>query len=168
MKKVLKIISLLLLSIILCGCIAEQSSLKRPIPFYYVSQSIEYGDAEGYIQAEQRECVHCNNISEIISLYMSGPISEDLYSPFPSGVRILLVEESGSTITLTISDQINKTDKLSINLSCACLAYTILSATPAQTVVIRAERGFDSIEGYLTYTKEGLLFFDQPLETTPE
>ena len=89
----------LMLSFSSCG--AEKESPSDAVHFYYVRSDFEYHSEDNVIVAEQRELSGSkDDLSYMLTLYMLGPIKENLVSPFPSRARIIDIKEEDGSISI--------------------------------------------------------------------
>ncbi len=156
MKKVLALALLLLLILSIVGC-NLQSNQEQQIRFYYCSSDPAYAEENGVISPELRSGIHQEPLNKIINFYLAGPKSEDLHSPFPEGLRILEADQNGSTMYLTVSNQLCDLTGMDLTLACACLTLTFMDLRQVQQVVITPEDGLLDGQRSITMDKNALL-----------
>ena len=167
MKQFICIIMALSL-IFVCGCRnKEDSGGDTTVNFYYCSDQIEYNGNGGVIKPEARQ-VHLpdldTELQELINVYFNGPVSNNLRSPFPSGVTLKNYSTNNGVLQVILSIQISQLEDYDLTLACACLTKTLLEVFPAEAVEIRAEGGKmgDSIS--VSMSNNTLLFIDNCMQ----
>ena len=127
------IATLLLLSLLLTGC---ADRLKEPVTFYYIRAGYDM-DMSDVMGSEQREAAgHRDDLSYLLALYLMGPAEDELLSPLPHGTSILSAEQTGSTVTLHLSDTSESMTDAQFTLACSCLTMTCLDLTEATHITI--------------------------------
>lgn len=137
MKRFASLLIIFSLLLSFSGCGAEKKSPSDAVQFYYIRSDFEYHSEENVIVAEQRELSGSkDDISYMLTLYMLGPIKENLVSPFPSRARIIDIKEEDGSIRITLSgiDALLTDSKFS--LACGCLAMTVFGIKDCQTVCV--------------------------------
>ena len=161
MKRLLCFLFALML-LFLCGCTG--SAGEDPAVFYYCRTEYSFGSDSAVIAAEERDITgHEGDLQYLLSLYLVGPLDEELESPFPSRTKVLSVLQENDTILLEITDCSNLLSDVHFSLGCACLAMTTLDLTHAAQVTII------SGEETVTLNPDSLLLYDNaiPTETSP-
>lgn len=157
MKRALTMI--LLLSLLLSGCAASSQGMKDPVTFYYVLDEYRYGENAGFYEGEEREAAgHVQDLSYLMQLYLIGPSTEGLRSPFPKGTQILSLEQKDNVLLVALSDLSAMTDA-EFNRACACLTMTCLGLTDADTVTIQ------SGQRSVTMSRDTLILIDEKPNT---
>lgn len=136
------IILLLLLASIptLPGCQQEAPELKDPVTFYYQRQNLTYNSSDGVIAGETRDADgHAHEPAYLLNVYLSGPLSPEFVSPFPSKVRLLALEIQETNAILTLNRRFSELTGLDLTIACACLTMTTISLTGVETVTIQAD-----------------------------
>ncbi len=96
--------ALLILMLLLSGC---QSGGQDHAAFYYSRDPAQYQyfEQDGVIHSEARDLSgHRNDLRYMVGLYLAGPMEEGLIAPFTRTTRLLSVAQSGSTISIELSD----------------------------------------------------------------
>lgn len=164
--KYLKVIVLILCALtVFSGCALGPQSQQQTANFYYLCKEPVYGTEDGYIRAEPRETEGMLSEQEILSIYLTGPISEDLVSPFPEGSTILQYENNGSIIDVTVSPHFRELKGIQLVAAGGCLAKTAMALTDCDTVILSVKGGFENMSGPLTFHKNNMIFSD--LENYP-
>ena len=151
MKKWISMILALVLLFGLVGCRQQES-----IHFYYPRTQIQYGVADGVIAAEPRELEGTNRSLEfILKLYLEGPVSQDLRSPFPKGTALANLKQEQDTIVVTLSPPFGLLEDLDYIIACACVASTCFALTEAESVTVATG------QTQMTLTRDNLSLADQ-------
>lgn len=142
MRKLLCLLLAFALIFPLAGCQVEDPK----VTFYYVRQrdSFVYGIADGVITSENRDCAgHMSDVRYVLTLYLQGPTTEGLRSPFPSGCSLVSIESDQNRLDVTLSGPLGALDGIDKTLACVCLAKTCFALTNSQTLRVyhRTEDG---------------------------
>lgn len=122
--------------LLLTGC-SFFSESQQPVLFYYQQAEYQLGQSDGAIAVEERDGTgHITDIEYLLRLYLTGPHSEALTSPFPADVQLTSVRTSQDRITVKLSGTPETTQDALKTLACACLTLTCLDATEAESVMI--------------------------------
>ena len=131
-----RVIALMMLCLLLSGC-SFSSSKQEPVLFYYQRAEYLMGQADGAIVPEERDGAgHIRDMDYLLRLYLAGPHSEDLSSPFPSGVHLTSVRTSQNMVTVTLPGTPEGLSEAQKTLAYACMTLTCLEITPKDTVCI--------------------------------
>ena len=121
MRKFLSTILILMLLILSAGCQVSSNTTH----FYYPRQEILGGQADGLITSEERDLSEKNtNLQHLLILYLEGPLSQDLRSPFPKGTAITKLDIQEGFLLLTLTDAFSQLEGLERTIAHACLAQT--------------------------------------------
>ena len=151
MRKHIALILIALFLLALTGCTKQQD-----IQFYYPRTEIQYGVADGVIAVESRNIPpEDQDLEYLLKLYLEGPISQDLYAPFPVGTSLISFISDESSLVLTLSDSFSELQNLEYTITCAGICATCFGLTDAESVTII------SGETSITMTRQGLSFQDQ-------
>lgn len=135
MKRIILIFSLI--SFLLCGCQLFSKGNREPVLFYYRQAEYNLGEPDGSIAVEERDGTgHITDMDYLLRLYLAGPLSEDLSSPFPSDVQLTNIRVGKNIVTITLSgspDTLSETEKI---LACACLTLTSLEISDKGSIMI--------------------------------
>ena len=139
MKKIICFLLALLFCFSGCAFGREDSQSVR---FYYLRDpdNFIYGSADGVVTWEDRDASgHGYDIRYLLTLYLQGPVEENLESPFPAGCRLQELSRNGEELTLLLNANLSTLKDMDLTLACVCLAKTCFSLTDAQRVRIMAE-----------------------------
>lgn len=119
------------------GCSNAKKGSFDAVQFYYIRSDYEYHSEENVIVAEQRELSGSkDDLSYLLTLYMLGPIKENLVSPFPSRVRVIDIKEDVGSISITLSGMDALLSDSKFSLAAGCLAMTVFGIRDCQLVCI--------------------------------
>ena len=158
MRKIVYILTISLLLSCLMGCSQNNSSIQVPSKFYYCKMSTEFHETDSVITSETREIAGLNNdLTALLNHYLSGPISDDLTTPFLNGssVENATVERGKATINLCRKFSLLKDYDLS--LACICIAKTVFSVTDAETVILKANSTFHDGSIYKAFSRNSFM-----------
>lgn len=161
MKKRLSLLLIFALLISLAGCSPAQGNIR----FYYPRSEIQYGQADGVIASESREAPgHEEDLTYLLMLYLEGPISQELTSPFPEGTTLQQLDIQENALSIVLSDALSQLDAMDYTIACACLAQTCFGLGEFDSVTVSSTLpGSTSI----TLTPDSVMFSDNSVETDP-
>ena len=123
MKKLLCILLILCLLIPATGC----TSNRKDVYFYYPRKEVVSGGDDGVIAKEEREISRSeNDLKNLLTLYLEGPLSQNLKNPFPKGTKLLHVSLQGKSLILTLTESFQKLEGMDRTIACASIAQTCL------------------------------------------
>lgn len=165
MKKII----CLLLAVLLCitGCDFKQED-PPGVLFYYLRDpdNFVYGAADGVVTSEERDPAgYRNNLKYLISLYLQGPVDENLQSPFPAGCKLVVIGQANDELTILLNSNFCTLKDMDLTLACVCLAKTCFSLTDVQRVRIMAESFSGQVSVDQTIHIDSLLLEDTPQST---
>ncbi len=139
MKRLICFFLLLSLALPLLGCSQE---IQEPGNFYYPRREFQAENAQNMIVAEQRDITgHARELHYLLSLYLIGPLNEELKSPFPQDTRLISVSQEDLTLHIELSSMPNRYTDAQFSLACACLTLTCLELSDAtQVTIVSGER----------------------------
>ena len=157
MKKRFWIPAVILGALLLLVILAPKNENKDTVTFYYARQDYKFGSPDGTIGFEERSVGRRNkDYSYLLTLYLEGPLSPNLKTPFPGKniEQVQTVDLEDGVATITLADLgVGMTDS-QFCLSCAALSKTCIALTDAHTVKI------SSGERSVTMTLQNLLLYD--------
>lgn len=165
MRKLLCALMCICLLLSLCACTGGDNS----VTFYYTRpiDRYVYGTEDGVIAPESREVSgHEEDLNYILTLYLEGPLDQELISPFPEGTSLEGVTYSDATLYVTLNKNFASLEDLDHTIAAACMASTCFELTAAEYVVIKCgseEYGNQSIK----LSRDSLLLIDDSEETSP-
>ena len=137
-------IFMLIAALLLSGCSITSPNMKEPVEFYYLRSCSENEDykayfSDGAIIAELREASgHKEDLFYLISMYLRGPLTTELVSPFPSGSAVTRVIRDGETLYVNLNAAASYAEDLELTLVWACLAKTCMALTDATVIHIES------------------------------
>ncbi len=135
MKKILAVFLAVCILIPLCGCNIRRS-VPSSVAFYYKSPAQQ----EVITQPEKRVLPNDTmDLEEILSLYLAGPESTELESPFPAGVKVKSAVLENDTLHLVLSQEMAQLSGIPLTIACACLTETLQALTGADYIQLQAE-----------------------------
>ena len=151
MKRFFSLLLVLCLLGSLWGCSFSGNSKDQAV-FYYCQKDYAFGAENGVITAEERDVTgHAGDISYLLSLYLMGPLDEELSFPFSGRTRLLGIEMVENTLCVELTDLGKSLTDSQFTLGCACLTMTCLELTDASQVTITSgERTVTMDESCLT------------------
>ncbi len=160
MKKIVCYLMLLALITSFCACTYSQ---EDTVTFYYPRADFIYDEQDGVISSEDRDAAgHTTDMQYLLSLYLMGPLKQDLVSAFPKNTRMLSNSRNGSQMLVELSDTSESLTDAEFSLACACLALTCIKASGAEEIVIT------SGSRNLTIREDTLLLYEEPFPTASE
>ena len=135
MKRVL--VLLLMAAMLLSGCSLFSSGKQEPVIFYYQTANFRLGQSDGAITAEERDGTgHITDMDYLLRLYLTGPLSEALASPFPADVQLSNVRTGQNKVTIHLTGDPTSLTSAQKTLACACLTLTCLELAEEKSVMI--------------------------------
>ncbi len=101
---------------------------------------------------------------KILNEYLQGPFGTDLLNPFPAGAAVTAVDINIKSVTISLNAKFGLLKDIDLSIACACLAKTVFSIMPAQTVVLKAQNTFSDGSIYKAYSIESFLTDDNAKE----
>jgi len=168
---------LLIVALCLSGCAIGQGRFQDPVTFYYLR---DYSNAdnrdtffsEGALGGETREAGdHRKDLNYLLSIYLQGPLDENLRSPFPRGCRPMDIRQEDGMLHLVLSPAITELSEMELTVACACLAKTCMELTDADTIQIEGSSLDGTVTVSRTIARDTIIFgedFTQAPEPTTE
>ena len=123
--------------LIFSGCSLFSSGSQEPVLFYYQRAEYQLGQEDGAISAEERDGTgHITDMEYLLRLYLAGPHSEELISPFPADVQLSGIRLGQNKVTITLTGSPDAMPEAQKNLACACLTLTCLDIAGEESVMI--------------------------------
>ena len=160
MKEIMSLLLCMLTLFSIAGC-KKTESYTNPVTFYYLGNDLSYDAQASAIQGETREGAGMVTLENMLTLYLQGPESEELSSPFPAGLVLISAVQEADTLHLTFSRQLGNLSGLNLTVACCCIARTCLDLTDAVNITIQAQDSLLGGERSLTFHAENMLLLDQ-------
>ena len=138
MKRYYLILLALSLALLSCGCVREKTVSEESFSFYYLSDKIEFQQDDGFIGKEMRNVTGLD-AAQMLELYLKGPQSQALVSPFPNGVTLVDFNSKGNNAVVKLSAEFAQLSEFRLASACACLTLTLCDFSGVSTVTIQAE-----------------------------
>lgn len=159
MKRYICLVIMLLL--LLSACVNVTDHEANTILFYYPRKTITYGKTDSVIASEIRdEYSDTDDFYKLLALYLKGPNSTELRSPFPAGLQLVQAKQDGQVVDIILNSALDTLSGLEKTLACACLSMTCFELTDAETVCISTEAGIAAGESPIIIEKSSLLLLD--------
>lgn len=159
MKKLISLLLCMLLLLSLWGCARKD----KPVDFYYLRNSNDfiYGSANGIVTQESRDASsHTADLKYLLTLYIQGPVTENLVSPFPMGCKLCSVSQVDNVVSVVLDPTFKELGGMDLTLACVCMAKTCFSITAADTVHIQVQNEQGEPVTLETITANNLLLED--------
>ena len=135
MKRLL--VLLLMAAMLLSGCSLFSSGKQQPVLYYYQTANFRLGQSNGAIAAEERDGTgHITDLNYLLRLYLTGPLTENLISPFPADVQLTGVRTGQNKVTVNLTGDPGSLSPTQKTIACACLTLTCLDLTEEESVMI--------------------------------
>lgn len=139
MKRWISLLLVIVVLLTLAGCAQTTPAPERPVNFYYPANETIYDGKTPVIQAETREgSGYEEDIAGLLTVYLRGPVSEELRSPFPRWVKVTHFAASANIATLELSSEFSLLSGIDLTIACACIANTLFDLTDVHRVQIYA------------------------------
>lgn len=135
MKRIIIFSLALLLLVSSLGCSRQEDSIDVPVEFYYRKATLSYNSEQAVLCSETRESSGYD-LTGLFNNYLQGPITDECVSPFPAGVKVLAIDQSGSSLSIELSAPLAELSDINLTLACACLCKTAIGLTQCTTVEI--------------------------------
>lgn len=158
MKRCSAFLLMVLMLILLIGC--KKTTGTATANFYYRTATAQYHAQSSVMQAETRKVeTNLSDLEGILQLYLEGPVSRKLESPFPAGTALKAVQSSKDTTAIVLSDEIGLLSGVELMIACGCLAATVTEISQSETIQIRAETVPLNNQEFIEFTSQSLLSF---------
>lgn len=164
MKRYYLILLALSLALFSCGCVRQETVPDENFSFYYLSEKIDFQQDDGFIGKEMRNVTGLG-AEQMLTLYLKGPQSQSLISPFPNGVTLVEFASNGSNAVVKLSSEFAQLSEFRLSSACACLTLTLCDFTGVSTVTIQAENSLLDGKPTITMQKDQILLVDN-VDTT--
>lgn len=163
MKKNLCLLLSLALLLTLVGCGKE--SVRVPGEFYYRRTATVYGTENGVIAPEVRELASIESDPEaILDLYLKGPVSIGLESPFPRDSRVENWQIQDRTLVLTMNEAFTAISGVELTIACVCITRTMLGILDVDQVRFLSEDTLLNGQKELTLSADLISLTDDSLD----
>ena len=162
-----RILCLLLIPALLLGLAACKKQdaptvdFVQPFDFYYRKAEQDFDSASGPLGAETRDLGE-NGMSDeaLIALYLAGPQSEGLVSPFPQGTRLLGIQAGATILRVQLSEEYAQLQGVDASIADACLAKTLLALGSFRRIRISAVNSIGAERRSVVLEEDDILLSD--------
>ena len=134
-KRFLAICMAFLLLLAMTACGSNTDATETAVPFYYLSRGADQLQAKEAIVAEPRD-VGVISLRDFVDVYLSGPASEELISPFPTGTRVLGIQDTSDGLTIEVSGALFTLTGVDLTVATCCLSNTICAYTGRDAITV--------------------------------
>ena len=165
MKRYWTLLVIILFLFALYGCGQTKSDFMEPVTFYFcrdiADTDMSNDDFHNVFVAETREGAgYTNNLIALLSLYLNGPITEELTSPFHLDVSVISYQTAGDSISIVLSDSFSAITGLDLTIACTCLSMTVMEFTGCNSVEISLQTALLDEQNSIVISREQLVFED--------
>lgn len=170
MKKTWIISLVLALLLALAAC--DTSQPQTGVTFYYLKNSNqpENLSVDSFYATENRAYTdETRNLRDCLSLYLRGPVGEDLASPFPDNTRLLEADLQENHLYIHLSQEFSQLTGMDLTAACACLSLTCFDLADVEqvTIISPATEKMPAVE--ITMSRTNLILTDTVTgETEPQ
>lgn len=159
MKKVIYFVICIVMLLSLSACNKNSNSIEHPVSFYYRNAIVYYNSEDAVIAPETRDSAGYNPTG-IMNLYLSGPLSPDLQSPFPAGVSVHYIVQNNDCLYIGLSQSFDELSSMEQTIAYACLFKTLAGLTQCSTVEISFKDAASNANNYIVIDQDSLIFMD--------
>lgn len=140
MKRILSFI--LVMGLLLTGCTAGggDSTDQMKLNFYYCVEGTDQLTSTLAVEPEQRD-VTFYTLAQLLEVYLAGPSSDHLRSPFPDGTKMLSIQEGEEGLEITMSGGFFTLQGIELSIESYCLGRTVCEYLDLEHVVVVDEMG---------------------------
>ena len=138
MKRILCLILIFSVLVPVWGCSAPSFD---PVMFYYCRnpEQYQYFKTDGVIASEGRDLSgHSGDLQYLVALYLAGPLTENLTSPFPRKTRVLTVDKDSKSVQIELTDLTSTMTDSEFSLAATCLAKTCIPFAGVKEATVRS------------------------------
>jgi len=168
MKTLISAVLSIMLLFSLSGCRDQRSAdIEEPVNFYYCTDPIVYNAKDGVLSSELREANgYTDDLMHLIELYLKGPVSDQLKSPFPAGIKITQFTQGENYLHFVFNEKYSELSSLDQTLARACFAKTIMDYTQVETIQISFESTVTGNRQSVTIKSDSILLSSESLIST--
>ncbi len=164
MKRYLYLSIVLIVAVSMVACNPNQDTIQAPVNFYYCNESMTFNSNDAVLLPEVRECAaYSGNVTDILEVYLKGPISPGYRSPFPQGTAIVSIDNADNTICVQLTKEFSTLKGLQLTLACASLAKTTIELTECEFVEISAADATLDGKTAVILSQDSLLLLDMSI-----
>ncbi len=164
MKRTLALLLLALFAPLLAACAGgteePASASDGMLSFYYRQSALQYDSQTGVVSSELRAFSVDDPIENWLPVYLRGPASSELASPFPPAVRVLEAERDGACVRVVLSEAYDKLVGVDRTIANACLTFTLSQLEDVESVRIETEGDAVGTQDAALFTAADFAGFD--------
>ena len=160
MRRVFCLLIALMLLISFPSCKQEEDPSVR---FFYLRNEFVYGAEDGVIASEERD-IAVEDMGYLLALYLDGPQTETLISPFPKGTRLISTHMLDGILTLELSSEFAVLEDVKLSLAAGCIVSTCFDLSEATAVRIVSQSRKNDIS--ITLTRDSLTLANNSIPNT--
>lgn len=147
---------------LLCACLAQEPApaAENMISFYYRLTDLQYETYSGVLSSELRTVPDRANYAAWLNVYLRGPLSGELASPFPRSVTVERVSQIGACVSVVLSEQYSALLGIDRTLANACLTLTLTQFEGVESVRIEVEDDAAAAPDAMAYSASDFAAFD--------
>lgn len=171
MKRWTSLILILVLLSSALGCARNDPAPKVPVTFYYPAEDTVYDGKTSVIHPEIRDGAgYEDNMEGLLNLYLKGPSSEELRSPFPRRVTVSRFAVTPNIATLVLSSEFAQLGGIDLTMACVCIANTVFELTGLDRIQISSADSQLDGQASITLERDDIYWMDvpQPTEETTQ
>lgn len=166
MKRWTSLLLILLLLVSTLGCAHTTPAPAVPVTFYYPAEETVYDGKTTVIHKEIREGAgYAEDLEGLLNLYLKGPSSESLRSPFPRRVTVSRFTATTNMAILELSSEFAMLSGIDLTLACACIANTLFDLAQLDRVQILVTDSMLDGQTSITLDRDDIYFSDAPPAT---
>ena len=165
MRKMLCICLALLL--VFSGCVhSPEVSESGGVRFYYRDNREEAYFSETGIMASEVYSNHQEqqSLEELLEVYLQGPFSSELISPFPKDLQLMDTQILSDEITLTFDDSLASLTAVGLSVAAGCIARTLWEYGGYETVILKTQTQLLNGKKQLVLHPASLVLHDRSAE----
>lgn len=132
----------LVLVLVFSGCIHQpEAAGNEGVRFYYRNNQEEAYFSETGIMAFETRSIRWEqqSIAGLMEVYLQGPVSLELSSPFPKDLQLIETQILPDEITLTFDDSLASLSTVGLRVAAGCIARTLWEYGGYGTVILKAQ-----------------------------
>ena len=118
-----------------CGSGGGNSSESVSLNFYYCVEDIDQLTSAVAVEAEGRN-VQVFTLTQLMDLYLRGPTSDHLRSPFPDGTEMVSLAEGEDGLEVTMSGAFFTLQGIELSVASYCIGKTICDYLGTEQVIV--------------------------------
>ena len=116
------------------GSPAENEEMMK-LKFYYCVEEVDQLSATVAVDSENRR-VQVYTLSQLMEIYLRGPTSDALRTPFPEGTQMISLLEEEDGLKLTMSGAFFTLQGIELSIASYCLARTVCEYLDSDRIIL--------------------------------